>query len=170
MALLQALLLVTFVGLVGAGAVTDVRSRRIPNRVSLAVAVVWVMFALTENTGWRSGLIAAAAVFAIGFALFERGFVGGGDVKLLSAVSLWAGTELALPMIATVAIAGALVSVAVWIHARGLYFFPLGLRLRKAGTHAEQLYAPYAVAILVGAIFIAGSKAVNLLHALEPAL
>ena len=167
---LQALLLIAFVGLVGAGTVTDVRSRIIPDRISLAVALVWVMYVLTDNTGWQSGLIAAAIVFAVGFVLFERGFVGGGDVKLLTVVSLWAGTELVLPMILAIAIAGVFVSVAVWIHARGLDFFSLGWRPQKTGDQAERLYVPYAVAILMGAIFVAGSKVINLLHTLEPVL
>lgn len=167
---LQVVLLIAFVGLVSAGAVIDMRSRHIPDRISLAVALVWVMYVLTDNTGWQSGLIAAAIVFAIGFVLFERGFVGGGDVKLLTVVSLWASTELVLPMTLIIAIAGVFVSVAVWIHVRGLDFFSLGWRPQKTGDQAERLYAPYAVAILMGAIFVAGTKAVNLLHALEPAL
>ena len=167
---LQIVFLIAFVGLVGAGAVTDVRSRRIPNQISLAVAFVWVMFALTDNTGWQGGLIVAVIVLSLGFVLYGFGLAGGGDIKLLTAVSLWAGTELALPMIATIAIAGAIVSVAVWIHARGIRFFSFKLLQPKADTRAQQLYTPYAVAILMGAIFIAGSKAANLFNTLESAL
>ena len=167
---LQIVFLIAFVGLVGAGAVTDVCSRRIPNQVSLAVALVWVMYALTDNTGWLGGLIAAVIVLAVGIVVYAFGFVGGGDIKLLTAVSLWAGTELALPMIATVAIAGAIVSIAVWIHSHGISCFSFQLLQPKADTHAEQLYTPYAVAILPGAIFIAVFKIVSLFNALEPAL
>ena len=167
---LQIVFLIAFVGLVGAGAVADVRSRRIPNQISLAVALVWVMYALTDNTGWQGGLIAAVIVLAVGIVVYAFDLVGGGDIKLLTAVSLWAGTELALPMIATIAIAGAIISVSVWIHARGISFFSFQLLQPKADTHTEQLYTPYAVAILPGAIFIAGFKMVNLFNALEPAL
>jgi len=167
---LQVVLLITFVGLVGAGAVTDVRNRRIPNQISLAVALVWVMYALTNNTGWLGGLIAAAIVLAVGIVVYAFDLVGGGDIKLLTTVSLWAGTELALPMIAIVAIAGALVSVSVWIHARGISFFSFQLLEPKADIRTEQLYTPYAVAILPGAVFIAGVKMASLFNALEPAL
>ena len=167
---LQIVFLAVFVGLVGAGAVTDVRSRRIPNQISLAVALVWIMYALTDNTGWQGGLIVAVIVLSLGFVLYGFGLAGGGDIKLLTAVSLWAGTELALPMIATVAITGAIVSVAVLIYARGISFFSFQLLQPKSDTYAEQLYTPYAVAILMGAIFIAGSKAANLFNTLESAL
>ena len=167
---LQVVFLIAFVGLVGAGAVTDVRSRRIPNQVSLTVALVWVMYALTDLTGWQSGLIAAVIVLAVGIVVYAFGLVGGGDIKLLTAVSLWAGTELALPVIAIIAIAGAVISVSVWIHARGISFFSFQLLEPKADIHAEQLYTPYAAAILPGAVFIAGVKIASLFNALEPAL
>ena len=167
---LQIVFLIAFVGLVGAGAVTDVRSRRIPNQISLAVAFVWVMYVLTDHTGWLGGLIAAGIVLAVGIVVYAFDLVGGGDIKLLTAVSLWAGTELALPMIAIVAIAGAIVSVSVWIYSRGISCFSFQLLQPKANIHAEQLYTPYAVAILPGAVFIAVFKMTNLFNTLGPAL
>ena len=157
MVAVQLALIGIFLGLVSVGAVTDVRSRRIPNSVSLAVVAAYGVFALIGGADWRGGLLAGVLVFVVGFALFARGLVGGGDVKLLAAASLWAGTDLVLPMIAVIALAGGALSVFIWVRAGGVD----RLRARLYGipaTATERLYAPYALAILAGAVYVAGSR------------
>ena len=163
MVALQLALIGIFLGLVSVGAVTDVSSRRIPNSVSLAAAAAYGVFALIGGADWRDGLLAGVLVFAVGFVLFARGLVGGGDVKLLTAASLWAGTDLLLPMIAVVAAAGGVVSAFIWVRAGGIDRLRARLYQLPA-TATERLYAPYALAILAGAVYVAGSRADALLE------
>jgi prepilin peptidase CpaA len=80
-------------GVVGAAAVVDVRSRRIPNVLTFGTALAaFVYHALTA--GWH-GLALSLGGWAIGLALFLPMFLlrgmGAGDVKLLGAVGAWLG-------------------------------------------------------------------------------
>lgn len=80
--------------LLGAAAWLDIRQRRIPNRIVAAVALLWLPLAVSG--GLLAGLFAvgtAALVLGIGTAIWRMGWLGGGDVKLLAAVSLWAGPD-----------------------------------------------------------------------------
>lgn len=76
-----------------AAAVFDVRTRRVPNALTLTATVAG-MICSTVGAGW-SGLATSASGFVVGLALFMPFFVlggmGGGDVKLLAAVGAWLG-------------------------------------------------------------------------------
>jgi prepilin peptidase CpaA len=48
----------------------------------------------------------AGVVFALGFAFFAAGWVGGGDVKLMTATMLWVGSEDASGFVVAMAILG----------------------------------------------------------------
>ena len=64
---------------------------------------------------WLGALAVAAAVFVFGFVLFARQLIGGGDVKLIAAVSLWAGPEhLALFALVTSLAGGVLALGSLW--------------------------------------------------------
>ncbi len=80
-----------FAGAVLWAAVVDLRSYRIPNRVSLALVVLFAITALTRDLAVPVHLLAGAIAFAAGLAAYRAGMVGGGDVKFLAAVALWAG-------------------------------------------------------------------------------
>src|SRR4051794_1524882 len=64
--------------------VTDVRARTIPNLAPAVITVLWLLHLPLEG-GWDKvpvDLIGAASVFAVGFASWRCGLLGGGDVKL----------------------------------------------------------------------------------------
>ena len=77
-------------------AVTDFRTRRIPNWLTLTAFVLGVCFQAWRG-GW-AGLGAAGLAFLVGFGLFFVlwliGGGGGGDVKLMGALSVWLGASL----------------------------------------------------------------------------
>lgn len=91
-------------------AVSDLRSRIIPNRLNLAIALTaplaWMSggLALWPDIAWQIG--AAAAVFAVFAALFFVGGIGGGDVKLIAALALWIDVRLLLSLLFVMALVG----------------------------------------------------------------
>lgn len=80
-------------GFTVAALVTDLRSRRIPNALTVSAFALALVFHLW-NSGW-SGLGFAIAGFGVGFGvmlvLWLIGGGGGGDVKLMGAVGTWVG-------------------------------------------------------------------------------
>ena len=156
---LQLVLLCAFAGLAVAATVTDVRSFRIPNRISIAMVALYGAYVLGGFADPRSGLLAGGIVFAAGVFMFSRGWMGGGDVKLLAAVSLWAGTGHVLPMLLIVTVTGGLMSTAEWIRIGGLNRFLLRFHPAIAGTLTvtqarDRAVVPYAAAILTGALYV----------------
>ncbi len=79
-------------------AILDLRHRRIPNGLSVAGLAVGILFRGT--TDGLAGLGDAAGAFAIGFGtlliLWVIGGGGGGDVKLMGALSVWLGCRQTL--------------------------------------------------------------------------
>ena len=73
--------------------VTDIRSRRIPNLLTLGAAVAAIGFHVVS--AGTSGLFLALSGWAVGLLLFlpffALGGMGGGDVKLLAALGAWVG-------------------------------------------------------------------------------
>jgi len=73
--------------------VTDLRSRTISNKLTLTIAagapLYWLSLGLPAWPGIAFQLGLALAVFAVCCALFALRQMGGGDVKLLTALALW---------------------------------------------------------------------------------
>jgi len=85
--------LVIAVGVLAIIAYHDVRTRRIPNVLSLAIATLALTrIALAEDAvaGWYT-LGAATVTFAGTFAMFRCGIIGGGDAKMIPATALLIG-------------------------------------------------------------------------------
>src|SRR5688572_21648831 len=73
-------------------AASDLTRFLIPNRACALVALGYVLAAGAMPTAiWLWGLAVGLMLLALGAALFARGLVGGGDVKLAAAIGLWAG-------------------------------------------------------------------------------
>jgi prepilin peptidase CpaA len=97
-------------GLLGLAAVGDLKSRRIPNEVSLAVASLGLA-RLVQAGDFGSAtrtLAAATIVFAVTLVLFWRGVFGGGDAKLLSAAVLVVGSHDLLDFLFLTSLCGGL--------------------------------------------------------------
>ncbi len=102
--------------LLGIAAVFDTWKFVIPNAIAVALVVLFIATALLlpfEMTWmeWLSHVGAAAAVLIGGAVLYAFNKMGGGDVKLLTAVAFWAGFEHVTELLLYVAVAGGLLAI-----------------------------------------------------------
>lgn len=133
-------------GVFAASAVCDLRSRRVPNAIHVALVALFVVFALAGGAGslsrlWMNVAI-GAALLAGGFALYLTGSFGAGDGKLIAVAGLWAGpVDLGLFLLGVAACAFAMCAIAM---------LPLDAarRLRRDLPFALAI-APPAVVILI---------------------
>lgn len=110
---MSALCLACLAGLLVTGALIDIECRRLPNWLTSAVAALYALFVAVSPSpvDWMSAFLVAGLVFALGFACFAFGLMGGGDVKLMAGLALWAGIDhIALLLIAT-SLAGGLLAI-----------------------------------------------------------
>ncbi len=124
---------------------TDIRSRTIYNWLNLAIAAAAPAF------WWASGmalwpdvaiqLAIAALAFAFFAGLFALRMMGGGDVKLLTALALWIEPSAFLQLLVIMALAGGALTIVM-----GVYHV---MRRRK-----DKLQIPYGVAIAFGALWV----------------
>ncbi|MGN3975050.1 A24 family peptidase [Tsuneonella sp. SYSU-LHT278] len=141
------LLLALAIALVVA-AFTDWRRRQIDNWLNAAIALTAPLY------WWASGLdlwpgiaiqlgigIAAFAVFA---AMFAMKWMGGGDVKLLTALALWIEPERFLQLLVMMALVGGLLTLVMgaWHIAR---------------RQRDKLAIPYGVAIAIAGLWVLGA-------------
>ena len=123
-------------------AITDLRSRRIGNRLTAAIAsgapLFWWASGLSLWPGVAIQLGVALAAFAVLALLFAIRAMGGGDVKLLTALALWVPPLPFLQLIAVMAIAGGVLTVLfggwhVVRRRKGRVAVPYGLAIALAG-------------------------------------
>ena len=125
-------------------AFTDIRARRISNKLSLAVALgaplFWVATGLSPWPGVPLQFAVAAGCLVICCLFFAIGWMGGGDVKLLTAMALWFPLIEFLRMMILISIIGLVLTLAfgAWHIAR---------------RQRERVAIPYGVAIAAGGLW-----------------
>ncbi len=80
---------------------TDLKWRRIPNKITVPMCLAGFIWQIVFHggPGLLSGLYGFAIGFGILFVLWMIGSAGGGDVKLLGALSVWLGPALTLKVL-----------------------------------------------------------------------
>jgi len=160
---LQTGCLITFALLLLVAAWQDLRTMHIADAVSLAVAAafaVWTLCGLALGTMSFTtvglALACSAVVFGAGAAAFAAGALGGGDVKLLAAASLFAGLGLISDFLLVTALVGGALGGAV------LVGVPIGLPAPAADATVRTRLRrglPYGPAIAAGGLWVAASLA-----------
>jgi prepilin peptidase CpaA len=151
------LVLTLFPTLVIAAAIGDVLTMRIPNWLSgvtaLSVLPMAVLVGMPLDVAqWH--LLAGAVMLVVGFGLFARGYVGGGDAKLMAAAGLWIGWSSLLPFVLITSLAGGALAVIykLWQLVRSEHEVRDFVWLRRVLRADLQL--PYGIAIAAGAVWV----------------
>lgn len=99
---------VLFVALTLVAAYIDLVSYRIPNSLVLALIALFLVVALLHRNEveWLSHLGAGIIILGAGIFLYGIRQMGAGDVKLLTALALWAGVIPLVPLLFYVSLCG----------------------------------------------------------------
>lgn len=146
-------LIYVLIGLLVVAAIEDGWRGRIAN-VTVALvgfgAVTAAVLGGLQLAMWQN-LLLAGLVLAAGTFLFARGWMGGGDVKLLAACALWLDLASGWKMLVAVAIAGGIETLLILIMRKLPWAEQWGTKLtifrRRGGI-------PYGIAIACGMMLV----------------
>ena len=126
-------------------AFTDLRSRTISNKLNIAIAagapIFWWASGVSLWPGVAIQLGIALATFAVLAGLFALRMMGGGDVKMLTALALWIAPANFLKLLIIMAIAGGVLTIIMG-----------GWHVMR--RHKQRIAVPYGVAIAIGGLWV----------------
>ena len=142
-------------------AMMDIATRLIRNEICLALALLGIARQLASPMQVAESLIAAAILFLLLLVIYTRGWIGGGDVKLLVALAIGLPLMGVIQLLTITALAGGVLAL-VHLMMR-LLPYP---KLAPAGSsfvrrvyaverwrHLRHAPLPYGVAIACGGIW-----------------
>ena len=135
------------IALLGA-AISDLRTRLIHNWLTFGIAAAapafWWASGLSLWPGVAAQLALGLAAFAVLAGLFAAGAMGGGDVKLLTALALWLPWQPFLKLIVIMALLGGALTLIclVW---------------HRIARRSGRLEVPYGVAISGAGLWVIAS-------------
>lgn len=153
----EAAILVIFPMLVAFGGASDLLTMTIQNRVALLLVAGFAVVALVTGlplTGWGLHLLGLLPVFLVCFGFFAAGWMGGGDVKFISAIALWIGfTPQLAEFTLLVALYGAMLTIGLLLMRR-VVLVPNALARQDwfARLHDAKSGIPYGIAIAVAGL------------------
>lgn len=140
-------------GLLVWAAIVDLQTRTIPDWVSIAAVAMAPLFWWAEGAAFYPDAVericAAILIFVIFFGMFWLGGMGGGDVKLGTAIGLWFAPLATLKFFVITSLAGGFVSVGAWIYHH---------KIRRLEGKTE---VPYGVAIAFGGLWLLAQRFLN---------
>src|SRR5712671_6656623 len=142
-------------------ATTDIATRLIRNEICLALALLGIAGQLASPMQVAQSLIAATILLLLLLVIYTRGWIGGGDVKLLVALAIGLPLMGVIQLLTVTALAGGVLALAHLM----MRLLP-SPRLAPAGaSFVRRVYAierwrhlrhaplPYGVAIACGGIW-----------------
>lgn len=154
----------------------DFRYMRIPNWIPLSVFGLFLAFLAAQHFSglsekpvpvWPS-LGVGTGVFVVFTILFALNLMGGGDVKLISALGFWAGKGYIMEFLLVTALAGGVLAVGVMVWRK--YAPLIGIlpeqpslpgkaneKTNRASINKKErktTYIPYGIAISLGGLFV----------------
>ena len=161
----------SFVILLIAAVISDIWKFVIPNFISIGVFILFFVaaFILPFETHWLSHLGIAGATFIVGLGMYRFRMLGAGDVKLITAVSLWCGVANIPSFLLYMALSGGALSVGLVL----LRYVILTIQLQTSNPGSVSIprllrlgeSIPYGLAIAVGGLSLVYELPHLLLHA-----
>jgi prepilin peptidase CpaA len=160
-AYLQVSLLLASIAIVLAAALHDMAARTVPNWMAAALAVFGLMVQATSGH-LIAGVVAGLIVFIAAAFCWRRGWMGGGDVKLLGAVAIVVPVGHVIQFVVAVTLTGATLAV-IYLIARRVVPAPAARRpawliARAARAECWRINRggplPYALAIAAGFLIV----------------
>jgi prepilin peptidase CpaA len=142
-------------------ATIDIATRLIRNEVCLALALLGIAGQFASPMQIAQSLIAAAILLLLLLVIYQRGSIGGGDVKLLVALAIGLPLTGVIQLLTTTALAGGVLAL-VHLMMRQLPYpklAPAGSSLVRRvyaverWRHLRHAPLPYGVAIACGGIW-----------------
>ena len=166
MSALVAVKLLAMLAMLGAAVFTDLRERRIPNKVTVAGAAAAIALSALDVGGLPTGaLLGFGIALAVSFPAFALGALGAGDAKLLAAVGAFVGGGGLFAVFIYSGFAGGLLGLAsairrgviipVLLETKNLVLWIVTFGHKGARRTIQDPGArtiPYGVAIAVGAV------------------
>ena len=139
------------------GALWDLTTMTIPNRLTIALVAAFVLMApLVGLSLQQIGLHMAAgvAVLLVGMVLFGLGWIGGGDAKFVAAVALWIGWQDLLAYLLLAALAGGALTLLLLFLRRLPLPDLLWRRAWIARLHDRSAGVPYGIALATAGLIV----------------
>lgn len=154
MILLTALLFFVFATPQMMAALNDANAMKIPNRIpliTLAGFFLMVPFTWAGFPVFFEHLAVGGTLFAVGFAMFAFGWMGGGDSKLMAATAFWFTWSEVFTYLVWTGVFGGVLTLFILL---GRSYIPVRLFTTQwAQTmFRDQTKIPYGLALAAGAI------------------
>lgn len=160
-AILESALTIVSISLFLMAALHDVMARTVPNGLVLTLALAGIAARFIDHT-FPLGLAIGVVVFILAALCWRRGWMGGGDVKLLGAGAIAVAPTNVMNFVTVMALSGALLAV-IYLIGRSMpaprrSARPDTLLARVARIERWRLHRggplPYACAIAAGGVFV----------------
>lgn len=155
--MLEFVALLAFPAIVAMAGSMDLLTMTIPNRLTIALVATFPVASLCAGLDWTAvamHLACGTLMLAIGIAMFARGWLGGGDAKLLAATALWLGFEHLAAYLLLVALFGGALALVVLLYRR---MAPPVWACGQAWAmrlHDSKGGIPYGIALAAAALWI----------------
>ena len=142
-------------------AVVDIATRLIHNEICLILALLGIVSQIAGPTHIAESLIGATVLFLLLLVIYDRGWMGGGDVKLLVALAVGLPLAGVMQLLTATALAGAVLAVLhlMMRHLPQPRTAPAGSPLLRRvyaverWRHVRRAPLPYGAAIACGGIW-----------------
>ena len=155
----QIVIKIIYVAALCYGCISDIKSLKIPNAVSVIVLALfflnWWVFAPAEDL--TKHLIITGAALFLGFGVYVAGFMGAGDIKLITALMLWAGTRDGFAFLIVMTLIGGIFASLLLITRKSMAIWPSAqnyIPSRRLRMWAQRGIFPYGIAICTAGLIL----------------
>lgn len=155
--MLEYSLLLVFPIAMAYAAVSDLLTLTIPNRISIALVAGFIAAALIHKMPApqiASHVAAAGACLLVTVLLFSRGWLGGGDAKLLATTALWIGFDQLPSYLVLVSIIGGLLAIAILVYRKAIPPMWISRPAWAVRLHDAKCGIPYGIALALAGLWL----------------